>query len=107
MIRTSLAAVVTTLICHSYAVAQDVNGKGATSKPPTQCWDQIKKQVRLRTASDAIEAPKPKAGPEPAIGDGSSEGAAGIAPGSRGSASATAAAEAGEPTGRPAGMADC
>src|SRR5215204_2339544 len=90
----------------TFATAQGSGGQSGSEGPPTQCWDQTTNQLRQRSASDASK--RPATGTE-VSGDssvsGSSEGMAGVTPGSRGSASARAATESASPSGsaRPPG----
>jgi hypothetical protein len=107
-----LSAAVLLIGSHIFATAQDASGQRGTEGPPTQCWDQTTNQLRQRTAEDASKktAPSPgKSADSAAVESGSSEGMAGITPGSKGSASAQAAADAASPSGsaRPPGMPNC
>ena len=112
MTRFSIFSAAVLLIgSHTFATAQGASGQSDGKVPPTQCWDPMTNQLRQRTAEDASRrtAPDAKESADVAVGDGSSEGMAGMAPGSKGSASKRAAAESASPSGsaRPPGMSDC
>jgi hypothetical protein len=84
-----LAAV---LLTSSGFQAESAQGDG--KGPPTQCWDQTTNQVRQRTAADSSkEVPSQKGAPADSSTVGSSEGMAGLTPGSKGPASKQAATE--------------
>jgi hypothetical protein len=96
----------------TFATAQGAGGQSSGTNPPTQCWDQATNQLRQRTADDASKNAPPEAGQSEGgstVGDGSSEGMAGLIPGTKGSASKRAAAESASPSAsaRPPGMPDC
>jgi hypothetical protein len=113
MARLILSAAAVLLIgSHSFAAAQGASGQRGTEGPPTPCWDQTTNQLRQRTAEDTSKKTAPDPGESAdsaAVESGSSEGMAGITPGSKGSASAQAAADAASPSGsaRPPGIPDC
>ena len=77
------------------------------NSPPTKCWDAAANQVRNRTQPSQQ---KPEDTSQTAVGDGSSEGMAGIEPGTKGSASKTLPGGSENPTGtsaRPPGLPNC
>jgi len=113
MTRFSLLAAAAVLVGgHTLACAQGASERsGGGEGPPRQCWDSATGQLRQRSAADETAGRGSASVKEPADGvageSGSSEGMAGLPPGSKGSASAIAAAEEAAPTGRPPGMPDC
>ena len=105
-----LGAVVLLIGSHTFATAQSGSEPSGAQGPARQCWDQTANQLRQRTASDASKKTPPVAGESVDSSEsGSSEGMAGMTPGTKGSASARAAAESASPSGsaRPPGMPDC
>jgi hypothetical protein len=107
-----LAAAVLLTGSHSFASAQGTSGPASGGDAlARQCWDTATKQLRQRTAADATSGRGGAPVKEPADTvpheSGSSEGMAGLTPGTKGSATARAAEEEAAPSGRPPGMPDC
>ena len=108
-----LSAAVLLIGSHNFAAGQDASGQSSGKAPSPQCWDKMTNQLRQRSATDANKGTASGAGETAGSSEsGSSEGMAGIIPGSKGSASVRAAEEAaasgtGASSSRPPGMPDC
>lgn len=80
----------------------------AEQSSPSKCWDAAANQVRTRTEPSTTKSPEDQL--ETTVGEGSSEGMAAIAPGSKGTASKTLPGTSGNPDGRsarPPGLPNC
>jgi hypothetical protein len=103
----------TRIVLTTFAVLVGSAGLGvaqnlAEQSTPSKCWDAAANQVRTRTEPSTTKSPDDRL--ETTVGEGSSEGMAAIAPGSKGTASKTLPGSSGNPDGtspRPPGLPNC